>query len=72
MDEVAVSQHVLSTFTGEAAQAAVEAVILLVYSPLLHTRLNNILLGFHLKINRNCHIYFMLGSSPQNLCHPEY
>ena len=61
MDEVAVSQHVLSTFTGEAAQAAVEAVVLLVYSPLLHTRLNNILLGFHLKIKHTCHAQDILS-----------
>ena len=51
------SQHVLSTFAGEAAQAAVEAVVLLVYSSLLHTRLNNILLGFHLSVIHKCQCY---------------
>ena len=52
------SQHVLSTFTGEAAEAAVEAVVLLVYSPLLHTRLNNVLLRFHLSIIHVIHKIF--------------
>ena len=52
------SQHVLSTFAGEAAQAAVEAVVLLVYSPLLHTRLNNVLLRFHLSIIHVIHKIF--------------
>ena len=43
------SQHVLSTFTGEAAQAAVEAVVLFINGLLFNTSVNNQFLRVHLK-----------------------
>ena len=50
MHEVAVSQDVLLALAGEAAEPAVETVVLLVDRLLLHTRVNHLLLSVHLDI----------------------
>lgn len=49
--QVAVSQNVLLALTGEAAEPAVEAVVLLVDGFLLNTSVNNLFLRIHLNID---------------------
>ena len=52
MDDVAVPQHVLLALAGEGADAAVEAVVLLVDGFLLNTSVNHLFLRIHLTFDK--------------------